>query len=239
MPNSSFCSCRAKAARCSSRRGSAGRSWRHRGRRLRLPMEQRRADRVVAVHRRGGVVGLRLLQGDEEGVDVAVGGVPDTLAEAVRLPREVERGEDLFALVARVDRRGHVGELARRGRRSGDAPRRRRCRRRQRSPRASRAPSRSAASPASYRVVAAAVGPERVEEHSRQALLERARGPRRSAASSAAAAGSRLRGAVVHMGEGADSLEQLLLAARSLGASAGRRHGGAGSTSGCRAEGCR
>ena len=78
--------------------------------RLALPVEQRGADRVVPIHRRGGVVGFRLLEGDEKQVDVLRSGVPDALAHAVWVPRKVERRQDLLALIAGVDLQRDAGE---------------------------------------------------------------------------------------------------------------------------------
>ena len=69
---------------------------------LRFPMKERWADWVVAVHGGGGVVGLGLLQGDEEGIDVERLGVGDALHHAGRLALEVDlvKGrENLLALV--------------------------------------------------------------------------------------------------------------------------------------------
>ena len=238
MPNSSFCSSRAK----SSTRARAGEValtglGGERRRRLRLPVEQRRADRVVAVHRGGGVVGFGLLERDEEASTLLSRGVPDALAEAVGIPREVQRsrgspradsGRGPSAgrrpeAPAEVD--GHVtGGVERRGRRRRELV---------------------AGSPLLVRRACEAVG--RWSRSRRRRTTARRRACARSAArcdesSSYAGASSSKEARVGHCSRAgrrrgrtrAPASSRRLPRARSRRASAGRRHGGAASTSDCR-----
>lgn len=87
----------------------AGRALRRRGG-LRLPVEQLRRDRVVAVACRGGVVLLALLQGDEEVVGVG-GRVPEgafAVAEGFGQTGPADGGEGFVAGVEGVDLEGDI-----------------------------------------------------------------------------------------------------------------------------------
>src|SRR6266545_8341779 len=77
---------------------------------LALPVEARRAHRVVPVHRGRREAGVRLLQGDEEDVDVLLLHEEDAGLEAGDLAGlladDPEGGEDFFLAVAGVDVEG-------------------------------------------------------------------------------------------------------------------------------------
>lgn len=74
---------------------------------LALPVEECVVDRVVVVHRGGGVVFFAFIEGDEEDVEVLFGQPLDAFADGGGFV-EVEREENLVARVGAVEVEGAV-----------------------------------------------------------------------------------------------------------------------------------